>query len=111
MLLKTLKNFDRLANKVMTVKAKESLYDYLSNNPKAGDVIPGTGGARKIRWENGMGKGSRGGVRVIYYYQVEEFILMITIYSKSDKSDFTKAECNELKKLLPSLINSVSWED
>jgi hypothetical protein len=32
-------------------------------------VIPGTGGARKLRWA-AKGKGKRGGARIIYVYVV-----------------------------------------
>ncbi|HET8796087.1 MAG TPA: hypothetical protein VFO89_00260 [Thermoanaerobaculia bacterium] len=39
--------------------------------PDLGELIPGTGGIRKLRWrEAGRGKGKRGGVRVIYYWHV-----------------------------------------
>lgn len=56
---------------------------YLINNPEAGDVIPGSGGVRKIRWKQ-PGKGKRGGIRVIYYVrrQAGEF-WMLTLYAKS----------------------------
>src|SRR5882724_12393972 len=48
-------------------------YRELQNRPAAapehGDVIPGTGGFRKLRWiDPRRGKGRRGGLRVIYYY-------------------------------------------
>jgi mRNA-degrading endonuclease RelE of RelBE toxin-antitoxin system len=46
-----------------------SLQTYLAENPTAGDVIQGTGGLRKLRWA-AMGKGKRGGVRVIYFHVV-----------------------------------------
>jgi len=40
---------------------------HLARNPEAGDVIPGTGGFRKLRWaDRRRGKGKRGGLRVIY---------------------------------------------
>jgi len=39
---------------------------YLITNPEAGEVIPGSGGVRKVRWKQ-PGKGKRGGIRVIYY--------------------------------------------
>lgn len=39
---------------------------WLSANPDAGDVIPGSGGCRKVRWSK-AGIGKRGGVRVIYF--------------------------------------------
>jgi mRNA-degrading endonuclease RelE of RelBE toxin-antitoxin system len=38
----------------------------LVSNPEAGDIIPGSGGVRKLRWSV-TGRGKRGGIRVIYY--------------------------------------------
>jgi hypothetical protein len=46
------------------------LVSFLAANPEAGDVMPETGGARKLRWR-ARGRGKRGGVRVIYYYHNE----------------------------------------
>ena len=44
------------------------LQSYLVAQPTAGDVVPGTGGVRKLRWAR-AGMGKRGGVRVLYYLQ------------------------------------------
>jgi len=52
-------------------------------HPTAGDVIPATGGVRKIRWVR-KGSGKRGGVRVIYYNRLEKGeIWLLSIYAKS----------------------------
>lgn len=41
----------------------------LSRDPESGDLIPGTGGFRKLRWaDERRGKGRRGGLRIIYYF-------------------------------------------
>ena len=56
---------------------------WLAANPDAGDVIPGSGGCRKIRWSR-AGSGKRGGVRVIYFTRLsEEEIWLLVIYAKS----------------------------
>jgi hypothetical protein len=53
--------------KLMEAGERALLVDYLALNPIAGDLIPGTGGVRKLRW--GLeGRGKRGGARVIYFY-------------------------------------------
>lgn len=45
------------------------LQNRLAINPDLGDVMPGTGGFRKLRWADPRrGKGRRGGLRIIYYY-------------------------------------------
>jgi hypothetical protein len=60
---------------------------YLAENPLEGAVIPGSGGARKIRW--GMsGSGKRGGVRVIYYNRLANgHIWLLVMYSKSAREN------------------------
>ena len=60
---------------------------YLAASPEAGDLIPGSGGCRKIRWTRpGMGK--RGGVRVIYTVRLKRgAIVLLTIYSKNVKDN------------------------
>jgi len=56
---------------------------WLADNPLAGDVIPGSGGCRKVRWARpGMGK--RGGVRVIYFNRLENGVIyLMVIYAKA----------------------------
>ena len=52
-------------------------------NPEAGDVIPGSGGVRKLRW-GVVGRGKRGGIRVIYYLRSRQGqIWMLTLYAKN----------------------------
>ena len=46
--------------------------NFIAQNPTMGDIIPGTGGARKIRWASDANKGKRGGARVIYYYHSDQ---------------------------------------
>jgi hypothetical protein len=78
-------------------------YRELQNRPAAapehGDVIPGTGGFRKLRWiDPRRGKGRRGGLRVIYYYfPGEQQIWLITLYDKDEASDLTPKERQALK--------------
>jgi len=56
---------------------------WLAANPEAGDVIPGSGGCRKVRWRR-QGTGKSGGVRVIYFTRLESGELwLLVIYAKS----------------------------
>ena len=58
---------------------------YLLRYPDSGHIVPGTGGVRKLRWAM-SGKGKRGGVRVIYFWKVnDEEIWLLTIYGKSQR--------------------------
>jgi len=59
------------------------LVDFLARNPLSGDLIPGAGGVRKLRW--GLeGRGKRGGARVVYYYHGDAMpIFALTAYAKT----------------------------
>jgi hypothetical protein len=76
----------------------------LAANPDIGDLMPGTGGFRKMRWADvRRGKGRRGGLRVIYYHFVSDHqIWLMTLYDKDEASDLTANE----KKVLKSSIES-----
>jgi len=76
------------------------LQSILVNRPDAGDVIPGCGGLRKIRW--GLGeRGKRGGVRVIYYWAVrQERLVMLVMYPKNERDDLTKDQLKILRKII-----------
>ena len=72
----------------------------LAERPMAGDLIPGTGGLRKIRWAT-PGQGKRGGARVIYYWRMSQSqILLLAIYGKNTKDDLTMME----KRLLQRIV-------
>lgn len=107
MRIKATKVFEKSVRKTMTREALEALYDYLAVHPDAGEIVPGTGGVRKLRWRTGKGGGKRGGVRIIYYYDQDVLVILITMYTKSDKENLTAGEKNEIKSLLPSLIEQM----
>lgn len=75
---------------------------FLASDPEAGDVIPGTGGFRKLRWpDRRRGKGKRGGLRVIYYHLAADAqIWLITVYDKGEMADLSAAEKRQLKAAL-----------
>lgn len=72
----------------------------LVNRPDAGDIIPGSGGLRKIRW--GLReRGKRGGVRVIYYWAVrQEKLVMLLLYPKNERDDLTKDQLKTLRRII-----------
>jgi hypothetical protein len=75
---------------------------FLMQNPEAGELVPGSGGVRKVRWARpGMGK--RGGLRVIYFvrYEPNEF-WMLTLYAKAKLED---VPAHILKQLLEAFRN------
>jgi len=96
--------FVREASAALTEDERTELVSYVAANPEAGDIMPGTGGARKLRWK-AQGRGKRGGVRAIYYYHDESLpLFLLDVYAKNEKENLTKAERDEIRVLLPRLI-------
>lgn len=94
----------RQAEKLLTEAERQDVLSYLAAHPKSGDLIEGTGGIRKLRWGRG-GRGKSGGVRVIYYYHSELMPLyLITLFAKNEQDNLSKAERNELAKLVDILV-------
>ena len=82
----------------------DALKAYLAEHPKAGVIMEGTGGVRKLRWAI-PGKGKSGGARVIYFYHDDDMPLyMLTMFGKNEKSNLTKKERNDLKDLVQILV-------
>lgn len=77
----------------------------ISANPEIGEVIVGTGGARKVRI-GGKGKGKSGGYRVFFYYAaVDVPIFLLRIISKGQRANITKAERNGIRDVLSTLAD------
>lgn len=76
-----------------------ALQNFLLKQPDAGDIISGTGGFRKLRWQDSKrGKGKRGGLRVLYYWLSSEGeIWLFSLYDKDEKLDLTTEEKRTLK--------------
>lgn len=75
----------------------------LKKNPEKGDLIPGSGGLRKVRMviEN---TGKRGGARVIYLYlSIKGRIYLITAYRKTGKENLTRDDLKVFKKLVKTI--------
>ena len=84
--------FMRAAQKIWSEEELTALVDHLAHNPEDGDVIPGTGGVRKLRWGK-AGSGKRGGARVIYfYYQMDCPLYLLLAYAKAQATDLTADE-------------------
>ena len=71
------------ANKLWTEAERLEFFVWLASNPEAGDVIPESGGCRKVRWSR-AGTGKRGGVRVIYFTRLAAGeIWLLVMYAKA----------------------------
>lgn len=74
------------------------LQKLLMEQPEAGDVIPGTGGVRKLRWR-APGRGKRGGYRVVYFARMEQGVIwMLTMYPKNVKDDIPAHVLRQIRK-------------
>lgn len=92
--------FSKLIDEYLSAEDYRKLQACLVLNPDSGDVIPGSGGLRKIRWAYG-GHGKRGGIRVIYYYKtLLGQILMLYVYPKNVRDDLSAKQLREIKKII-----------
>lgn len=91
--------FARYLPKYLSDDEYRELQTKLTANPVAGDLMPGTGGFRKMRWADvRRGKGRRGGLRIIYYhFPSDHQIWLMTLYNKNEADDLTTAEKKALK--------------
>jgi hypothetical protein len=77
----------------------QEIVEIIAREPLLGDLLAGTGGARKLR-----GKGKSGGLRTIHCFGGDDIpVFLLSIYGKSEKGNLTKSERNELAKLLPEI--------
>lgn len=82
----------------MTEEERAEAVDFLAERPDAGDIIPGTGGCRKVRIA-GRGKGKSGGYRVVTFYTDKDTpVFLLTVISKGKQANLTQGQRNDLKK-------------
>jgi hypothetical protein len=90
----------------LTESERLAIVDLLAIQPDAGDLIPGTGGARKVRVA-GRGKGKSGGYRVITFYTGADLpVFLLNVFAKGDKINLTMAERNELRTILTEIART-----
>ncbi len=92
--------FTKLIQELMDDDHYKELQEALVNRPDLGDLIQGSGGLRKIRWKL-KGTGKSGGVRVIYYWVVDDHhIRMLYVYPKGRQDNLTKSQISQLKAIV-----------
>jgi hypothetical protein len=97
--------FIRQAADLWTDEERADFVNFIARNPEAGDLIPGAGGLRKVRW-NRKGTGKRGGVRVIYFFHNPEMpIYLLMLYAKSQRDDLSP----DAKRSVQALVARLSW--
>jgi hypothetical protein len=91
--------FIRQAAALWDDEEREAFVNFIALNPDADDVIPETGGVRKLRWSR-PGTGKRGGTRVIYFYHdAGRPIYLLMAYAKARKEDLTPEEKRTVRAL------------
>ena len=100
MVIKETSVFTKRVDKLLDKESYRLLQLRLVAAPEAGDLIQGTGGLPKVRWQ-GAGRGKRGGVRVVYYWATSEgVILLLMIYGKNERADLTQDQKAILKRIV-----------
>lgn len=98
-----LRSFDASAEGLLDDDDLATLQGILNADPRAGRVITGTGGLRKLRVA-ASGRGKRGGGRVVYLYvEVRSRVFLMAVFPKSEVPDLTPAEYRKLTKLVERL--------
>ncbi len=96
--------YARRADQLLGEAERSAVVDLLAFEPTRGDLIPGTGGLRKVRIGIG-GIGKRGGARVIYYFYSEDFpLLLLALYAKNEKADLSASEKRRYTTLVEEIV-------
>jgi hypothetical protein len=95
--------FLRRAKSRMGDGERRNLVSHLAANPTDGDLMEGTGGARKLRWSR-PGAGKSGGLRVITFYGgIALPVFLLSVFAKNEQANLTKSERNALSVILAEL--------
>ena len=99
--------FRTQARKLLTEEETVLLISRLASDPRAGDLIPRTGGFRKLRLAR-QGSGKSGGYRVVYFYYDERLpVLLASVYAKNRKESLTKAQQNQLAAVAAQIKQAI----
>jgi len=92
--------FSKLCLDYWTEDERQAFAAWIAANPEVGDVIPKSGGCRKVRWAR-SGTGKRGGVRVIHYNRLANGVIyLLLIYAKSAKDNIPAHVLLKIKEAL-----------
>jgi hypothetical protein len=90
--------FIKYAKVIWSDEERQEFIIWIASNPLAGEVIPASGGCRKVRWSR-LGSGKRGGVRVIYYNLLSQGELaLLIVYTKAQFDNLPAEFLMQLRK-------------
>jgi hypothetical protein len=94
------------SRKLLTDEQRADLVDYLARNPEQGDLIPESGGVRKLRWAL-EGRGKRGGARVIYFFHSQRLpVFLLTAYAKNQRDNLSALDLMGFRALTKSIADT-----
>jgi len=103
-----LPGYRRRADELLSSDEQDAIVNLIAYEPTCGNLIPGTGGLRKVRVGRG-GSGKRGGARVIYYFYNANFpALLVAIYAKNEKADVSAQEKRKFTALVKEI--TAQWQ-
>ena len=83
-----------------TEEQRGEFASFIAEHPAAGDVVPESGGIRKVRWSR-AGSGKSGGVRVIYFARLAQGeLVLLTLYAKAKTDNLTGPKLREIRRAL-----------
>lgn len=100
--------FTRRLSNYLSDEGYRALQNELACNPQAGDLMPGTGGFRKVRWADPRrGKGRRSGLRIVYYYFARDHeVWLMTLFDKDEASDLSPKKKKALKAAIEAELGA-----
>src|SRR5262247_4382977 len=99
-----LAGYRRRVSGLLSRDEQDAVIDLIAYEPTCGDLIPGTGGLRKVRVGRAH-SGMRGGARVVYYFHDTGIpVNLLAIYAKNEKSDLSAAEKKEFAALIKEIV-------
>jgi hypothetical protein len=100
--------FERRRAEYLDDAAFRALQQLLMSQPEAGDLMPGAGGLRKLRFpDTRRGKGKRGGQRIIYYWwDAGAQFWLFTLYDKDEMADLTAQQRKTLRGMIKAELDA-----
>jgi hypothetical protein len=103
--LAEMESYSRDADEWFKYEEHERLKEFLALHPESGDVIPGLGGVRKLRWPIKNRSKNGGGVRIVYYFRdLNMPLYLLALYREGERIKLDARSRREVAKLIEGLV-------